>query len=78
MHGKGGMPAFAKMLKADELAEVITYTRNALGNKVGDEIQPKAIQDLLSQTSGAAAAAAPVAKAAPQEKIDAKCSAVER
>jgi len=42
-----------------------------LGNKVGDEIQPKAIQDMLSQTSGAAVAAAPVAKAAPQEKIDA-------
>ena len=47
LHGKGGMPAFGKMLKADELAEVITYTRNALGNKVGDEIQPKAIQELV-------------------------------
>jgi len=68
LNGKGGMPAFAKMLKADELAQVITYTRNALGNKVGDEIQPKAIQDILSQTSGAATA--PVAKAAPQEKVD--------
>jgi cytochrome c oxidase subunit 2 len=68
LNGKGGMPAFAKMLKADELAQVITYTRNSLGNKVGDEIQPKAIQELLPQTSGGAA---PAAKAAPQEKIDA-------
>ena len=71
LNGKGAMPAFGKMLKADELAQVITYTRNALGNKVGDEIQPKAIQDLLPQTSGASAAAAPAAKAASQEKIDA-------
>ena len=71
LHGKGGMPAFAKMLKADELAEVITYTRNALGNKVGDEVQPKAIQEMLSQTSGAATAAEPEAKAAPKEKVDA-------
>jgi cytochrome c oxidase subunit 2 len=63
------MPAFAKMLKADELAEVITYTRNALGNKVGDEVQPKAIQNLLSKTSGASAE--PEAKAAPKEKVDA-------
>lgn len=55
LNGKGAMPAFGKMLKADELAEVITYTRNALGNSVGDEIQPKAVQALLPE--GAAAAA---------------------
>ncbi|MGR8980389.1 MAG: cytochrome c oxidase subunit II [Gammaproteobacteria bacterium] len=55
LNGKKAMPAFGKMLKADELAEVITYTRNALGNKVGDEIQPKAIQDLLSQGGGSSA-----------------------
>jgi cytochrome c oxidase subunit 2 len=47
------MPAFGKMLKADELAQVITYTRNALGNSVGDEIQPKAVQAMLPE--GAAA-----------------------
>jgi cytochrome c oxidase subunit II len=70
LHGKGGMPAFVKMLKADELAQVITYTRNSLGNKTGDEIQPKAIQELLPQSSGAATTA-PAAKAAPQEKTDA-------
>ena len=42
--GTSRMPAFSK-LKDDELAELITYIRNApeLGNSVGDEIQPKAI-----------------------------------
>ena len=62
LNGKGGMPAFGKMLKADELAQVITYTRNALGNAVGDEIQPKAIQELLPKKSSE-----PVAKAAPEK-----------
>jgi cytochrome c oxidase subunit 2 len=44
MAGTSKMPAFSK-LKDDELAELITYIRNApdLGNSVGDEIQPKAI-----------------------------------
>jgi cytochrome c oxidase subunit 2 len=68
LHGKNAMPAFAKMLKADELAAVITYTRNALGNKVGDEIQPKAIQEMMPEGAGAAPAAeapAPQAKAQP-------------
>jgi cytochrome c oxidase subunit 2 len=37
--GTTKMPSFSK-LKDDELAEVITYIRNDLGNKVGDEIQP--------------------------------------
>ena len=42
--GTSKMPSFAK-LKDNELAAVITYIRNApeLGNKVGDEVQPKAI-----------------------------------
>jgi cytochrome c oxidase subunit 2 len=67
LNGKGGMPAFGKMLKADELAQVITYTRNALGNSVGDDIQPKAIQELLPNK---AAAAKPEAKAAAPEKAE--------
>ncbi|TAL44781.1 MAG: cytochrome c oxidase subunit II [Methylovulum sp.] len=62
LNGKAGMPAFGKMLKADELAQVITYTRNALGNAVGDEIQPKAIQELLPKKSSE-----PAAKAAPEK-----------
>lgn len=69
LNGKNAMPAFAKMLKADELAAVITYTRNALGNKVGDEIQPKAIQEMLPEGAGASAPAAessaPKAEAQP-------------
>ncbi len=67
LNGKGAMPAFGKMLKADELAQVITYTRNALGNKVGDAIQPKAIQELLPKSSAPAKPAAdkPKTEAAP-------------
>lgn len=57
INGKGAMPAFGKMLKADELAQVITFTRNKLDNSVGDEIQPKAVQALLPEGAGAAAAA---------------------
>lgn len=67
VNGKGAMPAFGKMLKADELAQVITYTRNALGNAVGDHVQPKAIQELLPKSSSAAA---PKAPAATVEKIE--------
>jgi cytochrome c oxidase subunit 2 len=63
MNGKNAMPAFGKVLKADELAQVITYTRNALGNSVGDELQPKAIQSSSSQ------AAEPVADVEPEQSM---------
>jgi len=33
------MPSFSK-LNAKEFAELMTYVRNDLGNKVGDELQP--------------------------------------
>jgi cytochrome c oxidase subunit 2 len=33
------------------MAQVITYTRNALGNSVGDELQPKAIQSASPQSA---------------------------
>lgn len=49
MQGKGMMPAFGRMLSATDLAAVITYTRNALGNKVGDSVQPSAIQALVAK-----------------------------
>jgi cytochrome c oxidase subunit 2 len=42
--GKGMMPAFAEMLNPAEIAAVVTYQRNALGNSVGDMAQPKDIQ----------------------------------
>jgi len=48
--GKGMMPAFGKMLSAVDFAAVVTYTRNGLGNSVGDSIQPSAIQALQSGT----------------------------
>lgn len=50
LDGKGMMPAFATMLNPLELAQVITFTRNGLGNTVGDAIQPKAVQALLPES----------------------------
>lgn len=47
-NGKGMMPGFGPMLTETELAAVITYTRNALGNSVGDLVQPTAIKPLKS------------------------------
>jgi cytochrome c oxidase subunit 2 len=49
IHGKAGkpaaMPSFAALPDAD-LAAVITYTRNAWGNKVGDVVQPAEIKQV--------------------------------
>jgi cytochrome c oxidase subunit 2 len=42
--GKGMMPAFGEMLNPAEIASVVTFQRNALGNAVGDMAQPKDIQ----------------------------------
>jgi cytochrome c oxidase subunit 2 len=53
LNGKGMMPAFGKMLSPVDFAAVVTYTRNGLGNSVGDSIQPSAIQTLQSATPGA-------------------------
>jgi cytochrome c oxidase subunit 2 len=52
-NGKGMMPAFGKMLSAVDFAAVVTYTRNSLGNSVGDSIQPSAIQTLQSAAPAA-------------------------
>ena len=44
MDGKGKlMPAFENILKPAEIAAVVTYQRNALGNSVGDMVQPSEI-----------------------------------
>lgn len=53
LNGKGMMPAFGKMLSAVDFAAVVTYTRNGLGNSVGDSIQPSAIQALQSAAPAA-------------------------
>ena len=50
-HGKGMMPAFGQMLSEVDFAAVVTYTRNALGNSVGDSVQPSAIKSLKSSMS---------------------------
>ncbi len=53
LDGKGMMPAFGKILSPVDFAAVVTYTRNGLGNAVGDSIQPSAIQTLQSATPAA-------------------------
>lgn len=51
LHGKSGtaMQAFGEQLNAAQLAAVITYERNAWGNDLGDMVQPRKINELLSQ-----------------------------
>jgi len=46
VNGKTGtaMQAFKEQLSAVDIAAVVTYQRNALGNSVGDSVQPNAIQ----------------------------------
>ena len=56
LNGRNAMPAFGKQLQAAELAAVITFTRNALGNSKGDEIQAKDINALLGGATAAPAA----------------------
>ena len=50
MHGKAGtaMQAFAAQLNAAQIAAVVTYERNAWGNDMGDLIQPKEVNDMIS------------------------------
>ena len=44
LNGKGVMPAWKAMLNDVEIASVITYERNALGNAVGDMVQPSQVK----------------------------------
>jgi cytochrome c oxidase subunit 2 len=71
LNGRNAMPAFGKQLQAAELAAVITYTRNALGNSKGDEIQPKDINALLGGD-------APSASHSETAKESSKLKAVEK
>jgi cytochrome c oxidase subunit 2 len=47
MNGKAGtaMAAFKGQLNDIDLAAVITFERNSLGNSVGDMVQPTAIKN---------------------------------
>lgn len=44
LNGKGIMPAWKATLNDTEIAAVITYERNALGNNVGDVLQPSQVK----------------------------------
>jgi cytochrome c oxidase subunit 2 len=44
LNGKGIMPAWKAVLNDTEIAAVITYERNALGNSVGDVLQPAQVK----------------------------------
>ena len=47
VNGKSGtaMQAFREQLSAVDIAAVVTYQRNALGNSVGDLVQPNTIKN---------------------------------
>ncbi|WP_394754631.1 cytochrome c oxidase subunit II [Crenothrix sp.] len=47
LNGKNSMPAFGKTLNALDFAAVLAYTRNNLGNSMGDFKQPSEIQSLI-------------------------------
>jgi cytochrome c oxidase subunit 2 len=42
--GKRAMPAFGELLNPTQIASVVTYQRNALGNSQGDLLQPSDVQ----------------------------------
>jgi len=44
LNGKGVMPAWKAVLNDTEIAAVIVYERNALGNNVGDVLQPSQVK----------------------------------
>jgi cytochrome c oxidase subunit 2 len=48
MHGKPAtaMAAYKDLLSDADLAAVVTYERNALGNKTGDLVQPSQVKAL--------------------------------
>jgi cytochrome c oxidase subunit 2 len=49
INGKGAMPKWAGVISDGDIAAVMTYTRNAWGNKTGDLIQT---QDIVSARAG--------------------------
>ena len=44
LNGAGAMPAFRATLSDAEIAAVVTYERNALGNSTGDTVQPESMK----------------------------------
>jgi cytochrome c oxidase subunit 2 len=45
-NGKGVMPSWKGVLNDTDIAAVVTYERNALGNSVGDVLQPAQVKAL--------------------------------
>ena len=45
-NGKGVMPAWKGVLNDTDIAAVITFERNGLGNAVGDVLQPAQVKAL--------------------------------
>ena len=41
------MQAFGQQLNAAEIASVVTFERNSFGNKTGDMVQPKEIDQMM-------------------------------
>lgn len=52
INGKAGtaMQSFKAQLNAAEIAAVVTYERNAWGNNMGDMIQPRDVQAMMSES----------------------------
>lgn len=46
LNGKNMMPAWKATLNDTDIAAVVTYERNALGNSVGDTVQPAQVKSL--------------------------------
>ena len=44
LNGKGVMPAWKAVLNDTDIAAVIVYERNGLGNSVGDVLQPSQVK----------------------------------
>ncbi|MBC2666311.1 cytochrome c [Novosphingobium flavum] len=51
-HGKGGMPAFAEMLSAEQTAGVIGYVRTHFGNSYTDAVTPADVKRVTAAMGG--------------------------
>ncbi len=52
IRGQGGMPAFADMLSAEQIAGVVGYVRTHFGNSYADPVTPSDVKR-LAPDSGA-------------------------
>lgn len=77
LNGKNNMPAWKGELSAVDIAAVITYVRNALGNAVGDVVQPSAVK-LKFSTPPAVKPVVKKSKKKPKPKIVPKPNVVPK